>query len=168
MSRGHRGDIFEEMINISNETYKHKEIALVQKISTPMKPIRNGARIVSAYYEEKSTLDFIGICKGIPIAFDAKETKEENRFPLSNIQKHQVEFMKNWEKHGGISFLVIHFKKLDRIFRLDYKELSKKWNLYQKNRGKRGFGSITIAELEKIGMEVKSKNGILIDYLDAM
>ncbi|MBU5437614.1 Holliday junction resolvase RecU [Tissierella sp. MSJ-40] len=37
------------------------------------------------------------------IAFDAKETKEETRFPLSNVQEHQIEFMKNWYKYGGIT-----------------------------------------------------------------
>lgn len=31
----------------------------------------------------------------IPIAFDDKETKEETRFPLSNIQPHQMEFTEN-------------------------------------------------------------------------
>ena len=103
----HKGDVFEEIINISNKVYKRKGIALVQKVATLMKPIRRGGKITSAYYEEKSTLDFIGVYQGVPIAFDTKETKEENRFPLSNIQDHQIEFMENWYKHGGISLVRI-------------------------------------------------------------
>ncbi|MBU5437613.1 Holliday junction resolvase RecU [Tissierella sp. MSJ-40] len=67
----HKGDAFEETINISNRTYKRKGIALVQKIATPMKSVRRGKQIVTAmksvrrgkqivtaYYEEKSTLDY--------------------------------------------------------------------------------------------------------------
>ncbi|WP_338114403.1 Holliday junction resolvase RecU [Tissierella carlieri] len=68
----------------------------------PMKPIRRGKQMVSADHKEKSMLNFIGLYKGIPIAFDAKEAKEETRFPLSNIQPHQMEFIENWYKHRRI------------------------------------------------------------------
>lgn len=162
----HRGDAFEEIINISNIAYKNKEIALIQKIATPMKPIRRGAKIISAYYEEKSTLDFIGVYKGVPIAFDAKETKETTRFPLSNIQPHQIKFMKNWDKHGGITFLVINFRKLNKSFRLDWKQLKEYWEQYQENKGRRGYGSIPVEFFETNCKTLGSKNGIALDYLD--
>lgn len=164
----HKGDVFEEIINMSNKVYKRKEIALVQKIATPMKPIRRGKQIVSAYYEEKSTLDFIGLYKGVPIAFDAKETKEENRFPLSNIQDHQIEFMEEWDKHGGIAFLLINFTKLDKVYRLDWKTLSWYWKKYQENKGKRGFGSIAINEFESNCKKIRSRDGIMLDYLEGL
>ena len=164
----HKGDAFEEIINISNKVYKRKGIALVQKIATPMKPVRRGKQIVSAYYEEKSTLDFVGVFKGIPIAFDAKETKEKTRFPLSNIADHQIEFMKEWDKHGGITFILIHFTKLDRVYRLDWKTLYSYWNQYQENRGKRGFASIVVEELETYCQGIKSRDGILLDYLEGI
>lgn len=164
----HRGDVFEEMINISNISYEHKGVALVQKIATPMKPIRNGERIVSAYYEEKSTLDFIGIHKGVPIAFDAKETREETRFPLSNIQPHQVKFMKKWVKHGGKAFLLIHFYNLDKVFRLEYKCIDEFWTEYEKNRGKRGFGSIPLKYFQENCKEITSSDGVILNYLKDM
>lgn len=164
----HKGDAFEEIINMSNKVYKRKGIALIQKISTPMKPIRRGKQIVSAYYEEKSTLDFVGIYEGIPIAFDAKETKEERRFPLGNIQDHQIKFMENWDEHGGITFLVINFKKLDKVYRLNWKILKEYWEQYQENRGKRGFGSIPIEFFETNCISIKSRNGIMLDYLEGI
>lgn len=164
----HKGDIFEEIINISNKAYKNKGIALVQKISTPMKPIRKGKQIISAYYEEKSTLDFIGVFRGIPLAFDAKETKEENRFPLSNVSDHQIEFMKEWDKHGGITFLLVNFKKLDKIYRLDWKTLSGYWTQHKENKGKKGFGSISINDFECNCKSISSRNGIILDYLEGI
>lgn len=106
----HRGDQFEEIINHVNQVYKSKGISLIQKLATPMKPIRRGSKIVSAYYEEKSTLDYLGTYRGKAIAFDAKETENKNNFPLRNIKDHQVRFMQEWEKHGGIAFLLINFK----------------------------------------------------------
>lgn len=164
----HKGDGFEEVINLANLTYKRKGIALVQKIATPMKPIRKGKRIVSAYYEEKSTLDYIGVYESIPIAFDAKETKEETRFPLSNVQSHQIRFMENWYKHGGVTFLLIHFKKLNAVYRLDWITLDWYWQRYQENRGKRGFGSIPLNEFECNCKKLKSRNGIILDYLEGI
>lgn len=164
----HKGDTFERIINMANTTYKRKGIALVQKIPTPMKPIRRGKQIISAYYEEKSTLDFIGVYKGIPIAFDAKETKEENRLPLNNVQDHQIEFMKEWDKHGGIAFLLINFTKLDETYRLDWSTLKKYWEKYQENKGKRGFGSIGLNEFQCNCKKLKSRDGIMLDYLEGI
>lgn len=164
----HKGDGFEEIINLANTTYKRKGIALVQKIATPMKPIRRGKKIVSAYYEEKSTLDYIGIYEGVPIAFDAKETKEETRFPLNNIQLHQIDFMLNWYKHGGIAFLLIYFTKLGTVYRLDWTTLDWYWNRYQENRGKRGFGSIPFNEFQCNCKQLKSRDGIILDYLEGI
>lgn len=164
----HKGDVFEEIINISNEVYKNKGIALIQKISTPMKPISRGSKIISAYYEEKSTLDYIGVFASLPIAFDAKETKEITRFPLSNIQDHQIEFMKNWYKHGGLAFLLINFTKLDEVYRLDWTTLSWYWKQYQENRGKRGFGSIALNEFRCNCKKLKSRDGIILDYLEGI
>ena len=116
----HKGDAFEDQVNWSNRGYKVQNKALIQKIPTPMKPIRKGNKIISAYYEEKSTLDYIGVYRGIPIAMDAKETSEEDKFPLSNVKDHQVEFMHNWVNNGGQAFLLVHFKKLNKVYRLDY------------------------------------------------
>ena len=39
-SRGLRGSSLEELINYTNEYYREKKLAVVQKIPTPIKPIR--------------------------------------------------------------------------------------------------------------------------------
>ena len=38
-TRGLRGSSLEELINIANEAYREKKLALVQKIPTPITPI---------------------------------------------------------------------------------------------------------------------------------
>ena len=40
-SRGLRGSTLEELINRSNEQYREKGLALIQKIPTPITPIPN-------------------------------------------------------------------------------------------------------------------------------
>ena len=40
-SRGLRGSTLEEMINRTNEQYRDKHLALIQKVPTPITPIKN-------------------------------------------------------------------------------------------------------------------------------
>lgn len=75
-SRGLRGASLEELINVTNEKYREKKLALVQKIPTPIKPIKidkETRHITLAYFDQKSTVDYIGIAQGYAVAFDAKE-----------------------------------------------------------------------------------------------
>ena len=69
-TRGLRGSSLEELINIANEAYREKKLALVQKIPTPITPIEiesTTKRIKLAYFNQKSTVDYIGIVQGIII-----------------------------------------------------------------------------------------------------
>ena len=99
-SRGLRGSALEDMINYTIEQYSTKKLALIQKIPTPIKPInidQETRHITLAYFDQKSTVDYIGAVQGIPVCFDAKECATDN-FPLANVHPHQVEFMKAFEK----------------------------------------------------------------------
>ena len=102
-SRGLRGSTLEELVNRTNEMYREKGLALIQKIPTPITPVRmdkEHRHITLAYFEQRSTVDYIGAVQGIPVCFDAKECGADS-FPLANIHPHQVEFMKEWRKGDG-------------------------------------------------------------------
>ena len=114
-SRGLRGSTLEDMINRTNERYLESGLALIQKIPTPITPInidKNTRHITLAYFDQKSTVDYIGAVQGIPVCFDAKECAVD-RFALQNIHEHQVKFMENFEKQGGISFFLIYYTHRD-------------------------------------------------------
>ena len=114
-----RGMSLESDINVSNEYYKDKEIALIYKKPTPIKPIKviyNTGKITEAYFETQSTLDYNGVYKGKYIEFDAKETISKTSFPLSNIHPHQLEHIKNVIKHQGIAFLIVRFTTLNEDY----------------------------------------------------
>ena len=105
-SRGLRGSTLEEFINRTNEKYaetrtcpdpedyRHRSH---RSIST-----RQTRHITLAYFDQKSTVDYIGAIQGIPVCFDAKECHTDT-FPLANIHPHQVQFMEDFEKQGGVS-----------------------------------------------------------------
>ena len=69
-SRGLRGSTLEDLINRSNDCYREKGLALIQKIPTPITPIeidKTSRHITLAYFDQKSTVDYIGAVQGIPV-----------------------------------------------------------------------------------------------------
>ena len=110
-SRGLRGSTLEDMVNRTNERYAEGGLALIQKIPTPITPIKMDQQtrhITLAYFEQKSTVDYIGAVQGIPVCFDAKECAADT-FSLQNIHEHQVRFMERFERQGGVAFFLIYY-----------------------------------------------------------
>ena len=117
ISHSNRGMNLENALNISNEYYRKKDIALIFKKPTPIGVVdvsyQNHKKIIEkAYFKEPSTLDYNGIYKGKYIEFDAKETLNKTAFPLSNIHEHQTIQIRNVIKHGGIVFLIIKMNSI--------------------------------------------------------
>lgn len=124
-SRGLRGSFFEELINHTNEHYRERGLALVQKIPTPITPIEidKGSRhITLAYFDQKSTVDYLGIAQGVALCFDCKECAADT-FALQNVHEHQVAYMKDFEAQGGIAFLLIYYVKREQIYYMRCSEL---------------------------------------------
>ncbi len=123
LSAANRGMSLEEDINLSNEYYRDMGIALITKRPTPINIVKvdysKGARITDAYFEKQSTTDYNGVYKGKYIDFEAKNTKSETSFPLSNISEHQIIHLRNVIKHGGIAFFIICFQIKNEVYLLD-------------------------------------------------
>jgi recombination protein U len=133
-SRGLRGSQFEELVNLSNEQYQKEGLAVIQKIPTPIKPVQidNERHITLAYFEQKSTVDYIGVMAGIPICFDAKECGKKS-LPFSNIHPHQVAFMNDFAAQGGLAFLLVHFTDYKETYVLPLETLNE---YYTEGRGR--------------------------------
>lgn len=162
-SRGLRGSLFEEMINISNEKYRENHLALIQKVPTPITPInidKETRHITLAYFEQKSTVDYIGAVQGIPVCFDAKECAVDT-FSLQNIHPHQVEFMKDFIKQDGIAFFLIYYTAKELMYYLPLRELLIFWERMEKG----GRKSFRFDELKEDYFFTK-KGGLLVPYLD--
>ena len=115
-SRGLRGSLLEEMINLTNTKYRDEKLALIQKVPTPITPIefdKEKRHITLAFFEKKSTVDYIGVVQGIPVCFDVKECAVDT-FSINNIHKHQIDFMRRFEEQSGIAFILIYYK--NRIY----------------------------------------------------
>lgn len=164
-SRGLRGSTLEEFINRTNEYYQEQGLALIQKIPTPITPVRidkEHRHITLAYFEQKSTVDYIGAVQGIPVCFDAKECHTDT-FPLQNIHAHQVDFMKAFEKQGGISFFLIYFSAKNELYYMTFQEMKKFWE-----RGQRGGRKSFRHEELNPNFFIQFKNGCMVPYLDTI
>lgn len=129
-SRGLRGSDLEELVNYSIETYRKNGLCIIQKIPTPITPIeidKTKGHITLAYFDKKSTVDYIGAVQGIPVCFDAKECHED-RFPLQNIHEHQIKFMGEFEKQGGVSFFLIYYTHKNIFYYLSYEQALRFWD----------------------------------------
>ena len=129
-SRGLRGSTLEEFLNRTNEKYLEQGLALIQKIPTPITPVqidKEHRHITLAYFDQRSTVDYIGAVQGIPVCFDAKECNTDT-FPLQNIHEHQVNFMGEFERQDGIAFLIIYYSARNTLYYMKYDE-SLPWRL---------------------------------------
>ena len=164
-SRGLRGSTLEDMLNRTNEKYAENHLALIQKIPTPITPInidQETRHITLAYFEQKSTVDYIGAVQGIPVCFDAKECNSDT-FPLANIHEHQVTFMRQFEEQDGIAFILISFTHRDEFYYMRVADLMQFWNR-AKEGGRKSF---RYDELNP-NYFLPNVSGVLVPYLNML
>ena len=164
-TRGLRGSSLEELINKTNDSYREKGLALIQKIPTPITPIeidKTSRHITLAYFDMKSTVDYIGVVQGIPVCFDAKECAVKT-FPLQNVHEHQIRFMKEFEEQGGIAFIILHFTALDEMYYIPFRDLEKFWKRMEAG----GRKSFTYDEIDKT-YQIRASRDILVHYLETI
>ena len=163
-----RGMELEEDINFANKYYLNNDIAVIHKKPIPIQivevnyPSRSSAMITKAFYKTPSTTDYNGLWNGKYIDFEAKETNSATSFSLNNIHDHQIEHMQKIFNHGGITFIIVRFKKIDRTFILPFKNF-----IFFHDRAKNGGRkSIKLNEFEESAFELSFNYKIRLDYLN--
>lgn len=164
-SRGLRGSTLEELINLTNSKYRENKLGLIQKIPTPIKPIsidKDNRHITLAYFEQKSTVDYIGTVQGVPVCFDAKECATDT-FPIQNVHEHQIKFMEEFEEQGGVAFLIIYYSEKNIFYYLTLKRLMEFWKR-AKTGGRKSF---KFDELDPY-YQISTNNGVFVHYLEML
>ncbi len=164
--RGLRGSSLEELLNHTLELYREKHLALIQKVPTPITPIeidKQTRHITLAYFDAKSTVDYIGVVQGIPVCFDAKECAEDS-FPMRNIHRHQIEFMQDFERQDGISFFVIFYTGQYRMFYVPLAIVERCWNRAEQG----GRKSMTFEEMREGSYEMNLTHLGFVPLLEAL
>lgn len=160
-----RGMDLEDDLNITNKYYIDNNIAYIYKKPTPIKVVKaeynnKGNRVIKeAYYSEPSTTDYNGIYKGKYIDYEAKETKNKEKFPLSNIHQHQINHIRNIVKEQGICFLIVRFTSLNKTYLLTA-------DAFLNYIDNKKISYIPISYFEENGYLIKDKYLKRIDYLE--
>ncbi len=165
-TRGLRGSTLEEQINRTNDSYREKKLALIQKIPTPITPIeidKDSRHITLAYFGMKSTVDYIGAVQGIPVCFDAKECAVKT-FPLQNIHPHQIAFMQEFQRQGGVAFIILSFTSVNKIYYVPFDAVYGFWRRMEKG----GRKSFTYEEVVPVSWEIRRHREILVHYLEQL
>ena len=155
-----RGMELESDINFANKYYLNNNVAVIQIVEVNY-PNRASAMITKAFYKIPSTTDYNGVFNGKYIDFEAKETNSTTSFSLTNIHEHQIIHMKQILKHGGITFIIVRFKKIDRTFLLPFKNFL----FFYERAINGGRKSIKLIEFEENGFELSFHYKIRLDYL---
>ncbi len=159
-----RGMTLENELNISNEYYREIDKAYIYKKPTPIKitkvdyPSRDKAMIKEGFFTTPSTTDYNGLYNGYYIDFEAKETKSTTAFSLKNIHPHQIEHLKNIDRHHGIAFLIVRFTTLNETYLLQ----AKTFNNFLKTTDRK---SIPIDFFRNNAYLIKDSYRPRIDYL---
>ncbi|WP_074924533.1 Holliday junction resolvase RecU [Salinicoccus halodurans] len=167
---GSRGMTLEKDLDFANSFYLEHGRAVIHKKPTPVQivnvdyPSRNKAKISEAYFKVPSTSDYNGLYKGKYIDFEAKETRNETRFPFINIHEHQVQHMHQCYMHGGIVFIIIKFSLYDETYLLPFEKFLPYWERFLND----GRKSIRYTDIKEDSLSLKTGINPRIDYLAAV
>lgn len=164
-SQSNRGMDFEELLNFSNAQYQQKGWARIEKIATPFKQVGvHKQGVFLAVRDHASTVDYFGIFDGRAIVFEAKQTKETTRFPFDNLHEHQVAYLRQAEKLGAVSFVLIEFSRLEEVYLVNASYIVEMWDAAERG----GRKSISIDNIRHFGDQVTSGRGVALDYLSVV
>lgn len=91
-----RGQSLEQFMRFAHEQYMRSGEAVVVKVPTEFIPIRNAyGQLVSCKVEGKAPMDFIGRVGSVPLAVEAKETREDN-IRFDRVEDHQAAIMDSY------------------------------------------------------------------------
>lgn len=162
---GNRGMDFEAAINDSNQYYLEQELMVVYKRPTPINIVTvdysKGAIITKAYFEAQSTTDYNGVYQGHYIDFEAKSTRNKTSFPLSNINKQQIEHIKRVLASKGWAFFLIDFTLLNEVYLLHGEYVVR---FYEERKR----ASIPLEDVRAHGKLIKEGFHPRYDYMPAM
>ncbi len=124
--KSNMGMAFEADVSKTCDFYRLKEVADIYKRPTPIRVVRMSktkkGMIEEAYFEEKSTTDYVGIYKGLYIDFECKETIHDT-IPYHMIRPQQYQHLERITKLGGVGFFLVSFKTVQEVYLIDCQKI---------------------------------------------
>jgi recombination protein U len=148
-----RGRALEDLVDLVLAGYEERGIALVRRVPDPWRVVRRGGRVVGAFPARKGLVDYLGVWRGVPVAFDCKETGGVLSF--SKLPAHQLEFLERWACQGGLAALLVRFWRRGAVVWVPVGAL-----LEASGGGRR---RLTLPECLECGVAVPQRPGVPLD-----
>lgn len=162
-TQANRGRPLEELVIMANRQYRTQRQAVIHKVPTAWIPLRDArGQVVNAKVEEKAAVDFLGVYRGRPLAFDAKHCSGD-RIRWDRVEDHQAQFLEDWTRDGGIGFILVGFG-MERFFVIPWAVWRERL-LAWKYEG--GQASILLKQMPP-DWEVRLGNRVALDYLQVV
>lgn len=159
ISHANRGRGLEELLELINNIYRQKCIAMIHKVPTAWIPIRDRrGKIATAKVEKKASVDFLGVYEGRGLAFDAKHTTG-SRIRWDRLEIHQMDFLDMWQEAGGLSFVLVGFG-LEQLYVVPWDWWKRGYKRRQKGKG---MASFTAKDLDRAWFVTPDR--VPLDYL---
>lgn len=148
-----RGRALEELIVLANDRYRRLGKGVIHKVPSEWLPIRDReGRIVSAKITKKAAVDFLGHInisgRIYPVAFDAKEVAQGNRWPLAKLEPHQYDYLRDCASTGALAFILVAFWTAGKFLIVPFKVLEGCWRAWREGAGRASITINTIGLLE--------------------
>lgn len=157
-SRGLRGSTLEELINRTNEKYRENGLALIQKIPTPITPMKidkESRHITLAYFDQKSTVDYIGSVQEFP-SVSMPRNVQWTRF-LSKTSMRIRSLLCAILKSRRALLFPLYYTHRDTLYYLTFRRLLEFWNRAQEG-GRKSF------RLEELDMTYQLPKKAVFSY----
>lgn len=164
MSHANRGMQLEKLIDRTNKLYIKNGFADVKKVPTPVRITSNNGGRISGMVVKGDLVDYVGVCRGRAIVFDAKQTSNRTSFALSNIKDHQYETLMSWWKQGAHAFILLYFAEHGEHYLLHMPLLQKYWENAQQGGRKSIEYNVISSQCELL----QASEGYPLHYLEGL
>ncbi|ARK23287.1 hypothetical protein SporoP37_00335 [Sporosarcina sp. P37] len=165
-SRTHanRGMQLEKLIETTNKMYRATGFADVKKVPTPVRITSNNGGRINGMVVKGDLVDFVGVCQGRAVIFDAKQTSTRTSFSLSNVADHQYETLMSWWKQGAHAFVLLYFSERGEHYMLHMGLLQEYWENAQQG----GRKSIEYSVISSRCEPLQAEEGYPLHYLKVL
>ena len=117
------GRTFEDELEATNAAYLAAGLATIARAHPPV-----GGPPNALFYRGKGQVDFVGSVTGasasaglpgIPVAFDAKSNSDAASYKHDPRDYHELDFLLNWRRTGGVSFLLLLDRPIGTLYLVD-------------------------------------------------
>ena len=130
MINTNKGMFIECLVEKTISFFNENKIGCFEKRHLPIAVCSINKNKVIGKLKQKSTVDFCGIYLGKHIEFETKQT-DKDYFNFNLFKEHQIKYLIDTSLMGGISFVIIHFFKMDKSFAISIDDLIKLKDKFQ-------------------------------------